>query len=310
MTLEVIPALGGKISSLVSAATGREWLWTNPHLPRRNAAYSDSHVALHDTGGIDECFPTVDACICPDQASPWNGIELPDHGELIHQHWRTITAELNQSGGAVLALEASGVRMPYRFRRTLRLGPEGALLGIDYELENLAPHPLPWTWCIHPVFNVEPGMRIELPEATPIRCAAGSGDMPAAADETFVWPRTAKGYDLSRIPDPGQEQFTCKLFAGPMEQGSVALVCDKEALRLFFTGSQVDHVAIWLNCAGWTGADTPNYFNAVIEPAIGDSDSLTEAITERGSARWLAPGATVQWQLKLALADIGTQRGS
>ena len=55
----VLPELGGKIARLTSRASGREWLWRNPHLPYRRAEPSDSYVALHDTGGIDECFPEV-----------------------------------------------------------------------------------------------------------------------------------------------------------------------------------------------------------------------------------------------------------
>ena len=33
MELEVLPEIGGKIASLRSVTTGREWLWLNPHLP-------------------------------------------------------------------------------------------------------------------------------------------------------------------------------------------------------------------------------------------------------------------------------------
>ncbi len=61
-SVAIDPALGGKISSLHLA--GREWLWTSDAIPRRvpdDAMRSDdaSYVELADTGGFDECFPTV-----------------------------------------------------------------------------------------------------------------------------------------------------------------------------------------------------------------------------------------------------------
>jgi hypothetical protein len=257
----VVPELGGKIASLVSRATGREWLWRNPHLPYRRAARGDSYVALHDTGGIDECFPTV---------APSMG--FPDHGELYAQPW-TVEA----LGDEQIVLGARGVRASYRFSRKLQLAPAAARLELEYQVENLSGVELPFVWCLHPLFAIEPGMAIELPDATPLR-----------------------------VPDPRRADFTpsaTKRFAGPLPRGEVALrTADaRESLRLRFDIAEIPFVGLWLNYAGWSGAGSAPYFNLALEPSIGDSDSLEEA-RARGTAGLLAPGARRGWRVALELA--------
>jgi hypothetical protein len=256
----VFPELGGKIASLVSRRTGREWLWRNPHLPYRRAAPGDSYVALHDTGGIDECFPTV----APSES-------LPDHGELWSRAWT-----IEERGGDRVALSVLGPRESYRFRRTLHLPRAAARLELAYELESHSDRELPFVWCLHALFAIEPGMQVELPDATPIR-----------------------------VPDPQSAGFTpsaTKRFAGPLSRGGVALrtADGRESLRLRFDPAEVPFVGLWQNYAGWSGADTPPYFNLAIEPSIGDRDGLDDA-RARGTAGILAPRARRAWRIALEL---------
>src|SRR5204862_453084 len=75
LSLCLIPALGGKINSLRDLRTGREWLWRNPRLPYRRAEPESAYVAVADTGGWDECFPTVAPCAYP--SAPWAGAAVP-----------------------------------------------------------------------------------------------------------------------------------------------------------------------------------------------------------------------------------------
>ena len=132
LRVTVLPELGGKIARLTSRASGREWLWRNPHLPYRAAAPGDSYVALHDTGGIDECFPEV-------------------HGEVFGRPWT------EERGGTALAFSTDR----YRLERTLQLGD--AALELAYALENRSARELPFVWCLHALLAIEPGMRLELP---------------------------------------------------------------------------------------------------------------------------------------------------
>ena len=85
ISVTVLPELGGKISSIRNVATGREWLWTSPFIEYKEPRYGASYIEEYDSGGIDECFPTVDACHHP--SHPWDGVYVPDHGEVFSQEW-------------------------------------------------------------------------------------------------------------------------------------------------------------------------------------------------------------------------------
>jgi galactose mutarotase-like enzyme len=271
LEVQVLPELGGKLVSLVSRASGREWLWRNPHLPLRAAGEGDSYVALHDTGGVDECLPNV----APSHS-------LRDHGELWGRPWQV---EAHDEERLTLAIT---VHERFRLRRTLRLPPGRAPLAFEYELENLADRVFDLVWCLHALLAVTPGMRIELPEATPLRVASLSGALPP---------------DVSLVPDPATgARFAAKLFAGPLARGSAGLrsADGREALRFHFDPRELPFVGIWLNCAGWSGAGTPPYFNLGLEPGIGDADALEEAL-RRGTAARLAPHATRRFSLQLAV---------
>src|SRR5882724_2414082 len=62
LSLSLIPELGGKINSLRDRRTGREWLWRNPRQVYQRAPAGSAYVAVADTGGWDECLPTVAPC--------------------------------------------------------------------------------------------------------------------------------------------------------------------------------------------------------------------------------------------------------
>jgi hypothetical protein len=102
IALIVVPALGGKITSLIGKPSGREWLWSNPYLPTKQARHGDSYTAEFDLGGWDECFPSVSKTAYP--VDPWAGKEITDHGEIWSQAWQTET--IRQEGSIALRMTA------------------------------------------------------------------------------------------------------------------------------------------------------------------------------------------------------------
>src|SRR5579863_3374887 len=118
----VLPDLGGKIASLQSLKTGREFLLQHPDRPYRRARYADS-IADYDISGFDECLPTVAQCRYPEP--PFEGLVMPDHGEVWALPWK------HEIRGQELVLEVEGVRLPYFFRRTMRLA--GSAVDLDYQ---------------------------------------------------------------------------------------------------------------------------------------------------------------------------------
>jgi len=254
LSLEVLPELGGKIASLRDRVTGREWLWTNPHLARRPARPGESYVEHHDTGGVDECLPDV-------------------HGELWSCAWT-----VERSTKSELVLSVHGQSRSYLLRRTLRLAPDAARLELAYELESQDAREIPFVYCLHALFAVEPGMRIEIPFATPIGV----------------------------VPDPrapGFQPWAAKRFL-PAARGEAGLVSadGREALRLRFDPAELPFVGLWQNYGAWSGAGTPPYFNLALEPGVGDDDALEEA-RAHGSHGVLAPGGRRRWWIALELAS-------
>jgi galactose mutarotase-like enzyme len=292
----VLPELGGKISSIRSGQSEREWLWRNPHLSRVPAGDGDSYIARHDTGGVDECVPTVDACVLGEHTGPWSGIALPDHGEIYGRHWK----RLEETDTRSLTLETRGINLPYRFQRKVSLGDGEAELRIHYEAENLSRSKLPFNWCIHPIFNISPGMKLLLPDASPVRVASCSDGAPVVEGEVFSWPTSEGGTNIAIIPDPVNLSYSSKMYAGPLETGRAGLIAGDEQIEFRFDTKKVPFVALWLNYGAWTGADTPCYFNLAVEPSIGDADSLDESVS-RDTARWLEPGDTFDWELNICL---------
>jgi galactose mutarotase-like enzyme len=319
-----VPALGGKLVSLRLA--GREWLWTSDTLVRRapgeaDAADDASYVETADTGGFDECLPTVGACTLPgDLPGPAAGVRLPDHGELWSQHAPTerTAAPADAGRGAESAVTRwSGRRLRYAFARTVTVEADGAVR-MEYALTSTADAPLPFLWSSHPLLALSPDTRLDLPVAARVRVWAeqgvalgGAGAMHrwpvlrvGAADETRFGPREVDFTRPTRVGDG----YACKLFLElprptngsggtrvrlAVEQGDARLECEVDPL-------EVPHLGLWVNHGGWTpfAGGTP-YRNLGFEPCIGMGDSLTAALGEPWrSAAWLSPGETRRWTLR------------
>ena len=156
IAIAVVPALGGKITSMRDLVSGREWLWKGTQLDYREVGHGASYLRDGDFGGWDECFPSI--AECPDPNRP--GEIVPDHGDLWSQPWE-MTAR-RTSAAAALAGTCRGVTWPYTFRRTLIMRPGSAELAFDYEVTNDADGPLKFIWSAHPLFSADGPGAIEM----------------------------------------------------------------------------------------------------------------------------------------------------
>ena len=180
LEIVIAPTLGGKITSLRSIALEREWLWSNPYLPQRDPTGETDYVGGFDTGGWEEVFPTVDSCLV--RNTPWSDQPLTDHGEIWRRPAEITCNPGTESASASISLRVSGEPLPFTFERTLTLAANDARFEIDYRLTNHADQPLPYIWSAHPLLNIEPGMRIDLPDHVQVVCTGGTGgDLPDLA---------------------------------------------------------------------------------------------------------------------------------
>jgi hypothetical protein len=83
---------------------GREWLWRGDQIPLAPPKPGASYVETADSGGWDECFPTVGPCPIP--GAPPGTPPLPDHGELWSAPWTSSVYDGPE--GTTLAGSAAG----------------------------------------------------------------------------------------------------------------------------------------------------------------------------------------------------------
>ncbi len=294
MRLVILPEWGGKIVSIYDKHHDREWLHTNHNFLYRLPTYDSNYVRDFDIGGFDECFPNIGAGSFP--GLPWQGVALPDHGEVWALPW---DVDLDGDG---LTLRVEGVRLPYTLEKRLELRSEG--LWMHYQAINLSPFDMPVLWSSHPLMDVKPGMRLEVP-ASSVRIDSCS---PRFSELTRVktgqiasWP-LVNGQDLSIIPGP-EARISAKLIARELREGRVALVDPEEgaSLTFRFNQSSVTHCGLWLNYCGWAGKPgAAPYYNIGFEPCIGGADRLDLAV-QVGEAGLLPAKGELSWYLQLDL---------
>ena len=298
LSLCLIPELGGKINSLRDLRTGREWLWRNPRQPYQRAQPNSAYVAVADTGGWDECCPTVAPCAYP--SAPWAGALLPDHGEL----WSQTPALEVAVGADTVSLNTrwQGAALPYRFERQVRAAAGSARLRVDYTIANHGATPLQFIWSLHPLLAIEPGMQLRLPPAAMFNCwsSVPAGAVPASG---LSFPLRLGGHDLASLPGRAAA-VAVKLWSDPLRagQGWASLQASDGALSMRWDPALLPQVGFWMNLGAWSGDGGAPYYNLGLEPCLGAQDSLAEAVSRHHLSGELAPGASRAWWLEVELS--------
>jgi len=286
--LLMVPELGGRIISLKSLQTGREWLWHQPRPDWLWANQPGDNFGLSTQAGIDECVPSVAGCT-------FKGRAIPDHGEVWYQAWRLDPEALKAKIlKATVKLDVS----PLVFSRAIRVAEDGAFV-FDYSLENTGTEAEPYIWCFHPLKNIEPGDRLEFPAGvSSLRLDGGLG-APIQRGDVWAYPEPFPGIRLDECITPGMPGEVCvKGFAGPLKEGRAALVNDRtgDRLELSWDADLVPYMGFWLN------RGLCNFHHVALEPATGIPDSLALAVEDWKEIRSVQPGETVKWSLVMRLS--------
>jgi hypothetical protein len=295
MELILAPTLGGKITNL-RRLRGREWLWHNPRLPYALPVPGSSFVETADSGGWDECFPTVLPSRLPGAQA--DSPPLPDHGELWSARWESRVYEHVE--GVTFAGTVRGIALPYEFTREITLHPEEPVAVFRYRLRHLGEVAFPWIWSAHPVFAVRPGMRVVLPSVHQVRFGQVRGRTDWVVGSEHRWPLDG-GDDAFVLPEP--TGWAAMVHADIGSSGRMLLE-DPEAgewVDLLVEPAEVPQVGIWLNLGGWAPDGGAPYYNCAIEPAIGAPGRLEEAVEGWKLAPTLLPGEVRQWRVTVGL---------
>jgi hypothetical protein len=290
----VWPDLGGKMSSLVRTATGREFL-RQPSGPPAKAADSSASFVDYDASGFDESFPTIAACEYAGEY--FKGLALPVHGELWSSRWRY------EIHGEELWLATEGRRLPYIFRKRIRL--EDAAVSLQYQLESVTDAPFHYLWAAHPLLKIEPGCRIVLPpDVTEVLVESSQNRRLGEPGDSWRWPRTrcfdAPETDL-RVVGDGSRQIADKLFTPRLSEGACAMYYpgSGESISFHFDPTLVPYLGIWICEGGWPTPEDGDY-TAALEPCTSRADSLAEAVG-RCECALIYPGESKCWELKIQL---------
>jgi galactose mutarotase-like enzyme len=285
-----IPSIGLKLTNL-RRLRGREWLWRSDQIPLALPTPGASYVDTADSGGWDECFPTVGP------SAPY-----PDHGELWSAPWSSSVYE--HAGGTTLSGVARGALLPYEFHREVTLDPHEPIVRFRYLVRHAGDTPFVWIWSSHPLLNVQPGTVLDLPTVNQVKVDAVHGRDDLNRNDVVSWPGGIGG-EAERFTFPERGGWAVKLFGDVGVSGRLTLIDPREGERLemIVRPDEVPQVGIWINCAGWAPPDRRPYYNLALEPCIGAPDRLDDAVREWKTAQVLAPGEERSWGIELRLPD-------
>ena len=304
-SLTILPHLGAKIASI---RIGNQELLQAPLGPLTSRTRTMSFDA-GDASGWDECLPSVAACTV---STPAVTAHVPDHGDLWRVAWEAPGSGTRQQGsGGTVALRGECFSLPLVLERRLALREvdEGWRLDLDYKLTNVGGYPVPWSWAAHPLFAVEPGDRIVLPQSVHALRVEGSGGRLGKNGDTISWPvATLAGggsTDLSVAQSP-ESGIGDKLFAGPLVESENWCALERPSahlrIRVVLDSSVTPYLGLWICYGGWPDRPGPKQTCVAIEPATAPVDSLAET---GPWSRWLEPGACAQWTMRVDFEPLG-----
>jgi galactose mutarotase-like enzyme len=292
-----VPAIGMKITNL-RRLNGREWLWRSDQIPLALPETGSSYVETADSGGWDECFPTVGPCPVP--GAPRETPTLPDHGELWSAAWTS--SVYDHAEGTTLAGWSRGMAFPYEFYREVTLVPHAPVVRFRYRVRNTGAEAFPWIWSSHPLLNVQPGSKLILHGVHQVKVDAVHGRDDLGGDDVVSWPG-AIGGEADHFVFPDKGTWALKLFGDLGPEGRMTLIDPRkgERLELTVTPDEVPQVGVWINCRGWAPEGRSPYYNLALEPCIGAPDRLDRAVQEWHTAQRLAPGEERGWTVEVQL---------
>jgi hypothetical protein len=305
----VLPQFGGKIASL---RIGERELLQTLLAPIKSRDYTMGFDDS-DASGWDECLPSVAACVVETESG---SVEIPDHGDLWRVAWQE-TGSRGQGAGSNKPADASVFligrcfSLPLELERSLKAieAGESWRLTLQYKLINTSSKAVPWSWAAHPLFAVEAGDRIVLPDSIrSLRLEGSGGGRLGRGGDAVAWPvaTLANGSttDLSVAATPNSGTGD-KLFAGPLKRTEnwCELVRPSAGVRIrvTFDASATPYLGLWMCYGGWPEKPGPKQMCVAMEPSTAPVDSL--AVTGPWS-RALAPGESFSWTMEVEIEKI------
>lgn len=269
LLVKILPQVGSKIQSIYDKNSNKEYLYQSSLYEFKKAQY-DSDYGKGQFDGFDEMFPGISKCFYP--LEPWEGVKIPDHGEVWALPWKY---EVNETS---IQMKTNGVRFPYTLMKSVEFLKENTIQ-INYKVTNNSHFDFYYSWAAHPLFNCNENFQIILPptvtqviNSVPSKRMGGFG-------EIHSWPITVTPdgtpYNMSEISPESSELYEKYYVCGKEKQGWSALrdIKTNESIVLSYPASKVPYLGIWVNEGGYA-----NQYNVALEPCTGTLDRLDTAI--------------------------------
>jgi hypothetical protein len=279
---------GARMVSLLHKQLDHEFLFQQASQAYVRGHYDEAMVR-EQSAGYDDMFPTIDACYM--EEFPWQGIRLPDHGEVWSLDWDV------QKLADALSFSVHGVRLPYKLTRRVSLAAANRLR-LAYILENLAPFEIQYLWSSHPMLRPQAGARILLPaECKAATVGLSHSGRLGAYGSRITWPQwtdRGKTYDLSLLRSGKEDDAEAYYFTQPLSQGWCGLEFPSPScqLRLSFPTDRVPFLGV---VVGEGLRDDPRFY-ALLEPCSAPLARLDFSRRYAPQSRLPARG-THEWYL-------------
>jgi len=284
------PACGGKLRSLVSRRSGREFFYQD----RRRAFDGGKGYSYHDIGGGDECFPTVAACRGRTPAGDF--YDYADHGLLWQGAW-----QVREHGGElVMTCEVPSLNCSFTRRCSFQTHDT---LRLDYRLVNHGGKPVPFVYSAHPLLAADGRTRVVLPSGLVRAFNYVSADNFGVPNGQWFDLPAPLPADLTGPFSLGRRTFV-KLFSDKLAEGRAAVEYPDVGERLVFA---FDTAALpyvgFLACQGYDSLADGHFANEFLlafEPTTGIGDDLPTCI-RTNTLKVLTPGAALSFWIRLTV---------
>lgn len=278
---EVVPALGGKLTSVYNKLLDREFLWSNSSLQLAKLEAGDDYEA-NFWGGIDELLPN-------DIPETVDGIHYPDHGEL----WTTALDAVVDAEQLVLSgtLQKSGLL----YQKTIALAADRPEINIRYAIRNVSGHTRHFLWKMHAALRIEPGDRLDTSARNARIVYPGSSRFGLPGE--LSWP-IIQGVDASVVPPKNQTMDFFYLYN--ITNGEMGMVSQQGKYGFIYRYDRAVFPFQWYFASYGQFRD---HYTAVLEPASAMPVRINEAAAA-GQCSVLAPGAAINTSVTIYAGKI------
>lgn len=294
--LIIIPDYGGKLASIKSKLSNREFLFQSKEDKLKIPSYASS-FSDYDSSGFDEVFPTIDACPYPDGLNK-NKL-VPDHGEVWAMPWNFKIEE------NTIKLWVESKNFSYILEKQIKL--EGNCVNFTYTLKNLSKNDnFKFIWTPHALLNGNESTKIVIPKyLDTIISVEHSSQHLGSWGSIHSYPltkslKTNKLIDLSRLEDKSANNCEKFYFLNKLKENDycgVDYTDTKEKLLYKYDVDKVPYLGVWKTHGAYRGD-----YNFALEPCTGVYDDLYLA-SKIKKVPIIEAGASYNWDFTMEIIN-------